>query len=217
MKRNSYFAVGALALGLVIGATLMRPNSPSPVMPAAQAVAEGPSLRREALEGQDVAKLLQLDAYKWRYLLPASPKGRDLNAVVWIEDWRRGGAQPKVYWMGSMSVMKSRGVLMLKMPRTAGDDYVVSIDGGQGSGKAVGFLPLSGLSSGGPDHQPIALERDIILVYKAKNQSGSYSGTPQSDPNYARKNDRTVYVKVRFTKKTDNLEAIWKNGRIELN
>lgn len=201
MKTKFWILGGALALAVSITASSLRSEAPSPLIPAAQAATEKPFLRREPLDGADVARLLRLDAYKWRYLLPAPSKGRLIWAKFWVEDWRRNRANSKIYGLGEIS-LPQRGTLMLKSPATAQDDYVVSSSTVVYSAKAKGFSPLISPSSGDSlDRQSIALGRDIILTHKAQNQSGTYSGDPQSVPDYARKNDRTVYVKVRFTQK----------------
>lgn len=201
MKTKFWLLGGALALGLSLTVAAMRSEAPLPLIPAAQAATETPSLRREPLEGADVARLLRLDAHKWRYLLPAPSKVNNLYAKFWIEDWRRGNAKPKIYGLGEIS-LPQRGTLMLKSPITAQDDFVVSSSTVLYNAKVKGFSPLiSPASSDSLDRQPIVLGRDIILTHKAQNRSGSYSGDPQSMPDYARKNDRTVYVKVRFTQK----------------
>lgn len=104
MKTKFWLLGGALALGLAVTVASMRSDAPSPLIQRAQAATETPFLRREPLEGEDVAKLLRLDAHKWRYLLPAPSKGRLIYAKLWIEDWRRGNAKPKIYGQATCGV-----------------------------------------------------------------------------------------------------------------
>lgn len=112
--------------------------------------------------------------------------------------------------------MQRRGTLLVKMPDSPQDKFIIATTGARFSGRVPGFVPASGGWSGDAlDHQPIAFERDIILIRTAHNKSGSYQGSPESTPDYQSRNDRTVYFKVRFT--TQNaVRPVWRNGRIVL-
>lgn len=208
---------GALGIGVALGAGIATRRETPSVLPAAQAAPEVASLRRASIEGEDVARLLRLQAYKWNYSLPAAPKGREISATYWIEDWRRNVGQPKIYSLGAIGLMEPKDTLMVKMPRAPQDEYVMATTGATGSGRVPGFIPISGSSAGDAlDHQPIAFDRDIILIYTAHNASGSYKSNSQSTPGYERLNDRTVYLKVRFTTQQDAVQPVWRNGRIVL-
>lgn len=80
---------GALGIGVALGATVGSRRETPLLLPAAQAAPQVASLQRAPVEGADIARLSEARAYKWSYLLPQAPKGREISATYWIEDWQR--------------------------------------------------------------------------------------------------------------------------------
>ena len=116
-----YGASVALAL-VLFGATYLRPvKSLTPIAQAAPVA----SIEPVDLEGGDVARLLQLKAFKWRYNLPEVPKGQRVSGVFWMEEWKRNDKQPKITPMFSIVFLNSKGNLMVKMPTSKADELVV--------------------------------------------------------------------------------------------
>ncbi len=200
----------ALGLSLFV-ATQARPVAP--LFPVAQA-APTASISRIDLEGQDVARLLQLQAYKWRYQLPEVAKGQTATGVFWIEEWKRNDTQPKITELFSIGLQESKGTLLVKLPASQTDKVVVATEGTTLS-QSGAFNPfIQGSFTRALGKVTLVLERDLILVALTRNEKGGYI----SDSNileFPRTNDRTIYFKVRFTTGS-NKSPVWKNGKVVL-
>ena len=209
-KLAVYGASAVLGLAL-FGVTQWHPNAS--LIPVAQA-AETASIERVDLEGQDVARLLRLQAYKWRYQLPEVPKGQMVTAVFWIEDQKRNDAQPKITSLFSVGLLKSEGTLLVKLPSSQTDEIVVATEGTLLNQSGV-FTPIvqGGITRALGKETP-SLERDLILVARAHNEKGGYLTDPKT-LEFPRTNDRTVYFKVRFTT-SSNKSPVWKDGKVIL-
>lgn len=251
--RRRWMGAIALCASLGAGAAALTAHRELPVVARA---ASGPWLRRVPLEGQDVANLLGLTAYKWSYQLPlmAAFDSRRVFLTLWVEEWRRSSPRPKIVWLGNVwlpeagssgswttrgggapevwtpddsvpSEARGKGTLSLKLPRADvdGDKLALNQRSGRGSmplgGKVAGVSFAAPNSIFAPENEILAFDRDVTLAALVQQANGSYSGNYES-PGFARRHDRTVFVKVRFSRVPGDSGPdepgfpTWSNGKI---
>lgn len=172
-----------------------------PVLPAVPLSIAPPQsemdIEQSTLDGQDVANVLNLWMWKFKFRIP---QGR-YTCNVWIERWTRGAKQPEVRLLFHQPLNLEGGEMVVKLPTAMYPQQLVRL------GTAViRSAKESPLEIGEPmrlatleKRETFKIDEDIYLI------TLSQSNSIRSDSNaFGRKgihgsNDVTIYVKARFS------------------
>jgi hypothetical protein len=213
---NSRLMAAALGCAvLVLGAVVLQSaRREPPSLRSASAATPLPSLRRVALDGADVARLLRLDAYKWTYRLPASGS-RKIWMSLWAEDWRRTAKKPRLIGLGALGGLRDSGTLAINLPRGNQSELVYAT---QFTAAALNVpeVKITGAHSfDAAENEVLAFDRDVILVARTQSANGMFSSDYKS-PDFTRRHDRTVFIKARFTRGDRAGQPVWSGGKVVL-
>ncbi len=170
--------------------------TPTPT-PAAER-ADVMEIEQALLDGQDIADVLNLWMWKFKFHMPQER----YTCSVWMERWTRDAAQPEVRTLFQQAMPMDGGELVIKLPTASHPQQLVRLGSAKRSANNAPPLEIG---------EPMGLEmlekreefkagQDIYLITITQNTGVIKSGAPR----FGRKgvqagNDVTIYVKARFT------------------
>lgn len=154
-----------------------------------------PMIERVDVDGQDLADLMNVLIWKFRYTLEP---GR-YSAFLWVERWDRDATAPQVTLLASNTVEGEHGDVVLKLPTENDGGLFIRLGKGNISraASAEPIAPPSPLSWAMLDQQGLVLDTPIHLV----TMTHSLAELPRSMlTNAHATHDVTIYVKAGFTR-----------------
>lgn len=151
-------------------------------------------IERVELNGQDLAELLGVPAWRFDYQLPEDDEGYRVR--LWLERWTRDVEEPQVGELIEQTLLSGSGSVLLRLPTEAEPTLFARV--GTGQAEVVETEPI---------HPPQPFRRDelgersvevgetIHLLTFTHNMEDSPVGGLED---VHREHDVTVYIKARF-------------------
>lgn len=171
-------------------------EEPAPSSTAPEEEPEGPTgpfIRRVDLNGQDLADLLDLSLWKYAFRIPEN----EYTLYFWVERWTRNAEKPVVRELTSISGVWAENEIVLKLPTDQDQRFFFRI--GDVIKRSTDIDPLRPPT---PWRRETLREarvqpgRDIYLITYTHNELET---STRGRINVHRQNDKTIYVKMRFT------------------
>lgn len=159
----------------------------------AEQAPSGPSIRRIALNGQDLADLLELSIWKFAFRIPEN----EYTLYLWIERWSRNAQKPEIRELATVSGVWSESEVVLKLPTE--DDERMFFRIGDVIKRTNDITPLQPPTPWRREtlqNATLNPGRDVYLITYTHNELETATG---GRVNVHRQNDETIYVKMRFT------------------
>ena len=167
---------------------------PPPPEPEPEPPPPSPNIQRVQVNGADVAELLGIAIWKFRFRLPP---GR-YTGYVWLEHWTRDAAEPEYRLLLTATGQWEQEELVLKLP-TPGDRRLFLSIGELHVENDPNAEPVdlpTPIGSSVLDERPLRTGEPVHLVTLTHNQIGMAVARLE---NVHRENDETVYLKLAFT------------------
>lgn len=151
-----------------------------------------PHVQRVDLDGQDLADLLDLRAWKFDYALPSD----EYTVHVWVEHWRQDAEQPDVRPLLNQSLNTESGSMLLRLPTEDEPELFVRV--GSAVARSADAAPIripTPFRRDVLDRQPIDFDEPLHLITFTHNESDRPEG---GLADVHRDHDVTVYIKARF-------------------
>lgn len=153
-----------------------------------------PSIERIEVNGQDLADLLGLSIWKFRFRLPLDR----YTGYVWVEHWTRDAERPEYRLLLTATGRWREESLVLKLPTESDRRLFISMGElhVENDPNAVPIELPTPVGSATLDETLLRPDRPVHLVTLTHNEAGmAISGLQDVH----RENDQTLYIKAAFT------------------
>ncbi|MEX2672892.1 MAG: hypothetical protein WD294_12380 [Phycisphaeraceae bacterium] len=156
-----------------------------------------PRIVRVEMDGQDLADLLNVRAWKFDYQLP---EDEQYTAQVWLEQWTQDAPQPDVWLLLNQTLTADTGSMLVRLPTTEEEALFVRV------GAAVVRAADAEIDMPTPIRRDVLEERAINYDEEINLLSFTHNAdapTAGGLVDVHKDHDYTLYVKVRFFRGTN--------------
>jgi hypothetical protein len=218
---KNYRLEGLTLIVLVGGMALWGHAVKSPdTAPAKKLPANKGYLKADRVEGEEIARLLELPIYKWKVRFPAGTR----HLVFWAEDWHKGATEPGIVGLFTVtappdaeSASDNPPTLIVKLPDSHDGKFTASVGGSTVSAQVQNLVidkAKGGISTGGSPSRAIFMNDDVVLAGTAQNRDGSFA--PLTNNAEIARNDRAVLFKMKIWNGPSDAMPFWEDGRVVL-